>query len=313
VLVAIAMVIGSASCIKDDLSDCFGYMENNVRLTVRLDVDATARNAVSESYRIDSTHVYVFDATGRFVTSAAGGVYDPTKAYEFFFTLEGGDYHFVVWSNPGEIYKTNHAFEQSEAQELTMDDLIYYMDVSVADCLTKDIIPDLLYGTQLQEIISNQNNLVTVDMIPDTYRVNIEVTGLPQIGDDFEFTITDNNSHYKFDNSIIPDMDDFTYMRVDNQSVSIDDPDERQLNVSFKVLRLIDGRSPGFLFTNRTDGDILYHDNLIETIRRAYEQSGQTLDFDKTHTFDIKLTFNIDMGVSVSVNGWEYTQQSNEL
>ena len=306
ILVAVAMAAGLASCIKDDLYGCVDS-RGNVCLTVRLDVAATARSSSNpESYQIDSTHVYVFDAGNKFVASAVGGVYNPAEEYEFFFTLKSGDYHFVVWTNPGEIYKTNYTFSECEAQGLIIDQLIYYMDVSAEGCLTQGI-PDLLYGTQSQKIISNQNNIVSVEMIQNTYHINVEAVGLPQTDDDFEFTITDNNSHYKFDNTIIPEMDDFTHIRIGKQ-------ENDTINVSFNVLGLETERyTPRLMLCNKITSEELFEEGLIETIRSAYEQSGQELDFNKIHTFDIKLFFSTNMDVSVSVNGWEYNRQSGQL
>jgi len=297
---------GLMSCIKDSLDGCLYPGGSNVRLIVKLDNAATSLSDDSGEYQIDSTYVYVFDTNGRFVTSATGGAYDPNKTYEFYFSLESGNYHFIVWANPGDVYNTNYSFEQCEAQGLTMNDLIYYMDVDAENALTQDI-PALLYGAKGQEIFDEQENLVTVYMIPQTYRINVKVIGLPQTTDEFEFSITDNNSHYKFDNSIIPDIDDFTYIRNASQL------DDEELNVSFRVLRLEDDRTPGFLFRNSTEGETLFNDNLVDVIRRAYEQSGQVLNFDRVHTFNIVLTFDIRMGMSVTINGWEYYRQPGNL
>jgi len=299
--IVVVTMTGLMSCIKDSLDGCLYPSSGNTRLIVKLDNTANA-----DQYQIDSTYVYVFDANGRFVTSATGGAYDPTKTYEFFFNLENGDYHFIVWANPGDVYNSGNTFEQCEEQGLTMSDLIYYMNVNGADVLTQTI-PDLLYGAKEQDILEDQENIVTVYMIPQTYRINVKVLGLPITTDEFRFTITDNNSHYNFDNSIVPNIDDFTYIRDAYQQ------EDEELNVSFKVLRLEDDRSPDFLFMNSTEHEVLFHDNLVEVIRRAYRQSGQVLNFNRIHTFNIVLTFDIRMGMSVTINGWQYNHQLQPL
>ena len=296
-----------ASCIKDDLSNCIDP-RGNVRLTIKLDAKATTKSL--DSYQIDSTHVYVFNANDEFVDFATGGVYDPTQEYELFFTLEeSGDYRFVVWTNPGETYKANYSEQQCYAQQYTTRQLQYFMNIPADKQVAQDI-PDLLYGTTKQGIISHVNNTVVVEMTPNNYYVNVKVKGLPQTNDDdFEFSITDNNSHYNFENTIIrTNIDDFAYTRRANQQAG-------ELNVSFNVLRLSDkdGHAPEFVFANTTQGENLYSANLIGMIHRAYEQSGQELDFDKIRSFDIVLTLDIDMGVTVSINGWEYSSQPGEL
>ena len=304
------MAVGLASCIKDDLSDCVDT-RGNVRLIVKL--DARALTVGLDDYQIDSTHVYVFDANNEFVTFAAGEKFDSTKEYEFFFTLEeSGDYNFVVWTNPGESYETNYTVEQCYRHHFTPEQLQYYMNVPDDKLVTGDIA-DMLYGAKEQEIIGHISNTVVVELNPNNYRVNVTVKGLPATDDDFEFTITDNNSHYNFENSIIrTNIDDFTYIRYANQQED-EESGESELNVSFEVLRLLneedDSNNPYFVFTNATLNDPLYSADLIAMIRRAYSLSGQLLDFDKTHVFDIVLTIDTKMGVSVSVNGWRYTEQ----
>jgi len=299
------MLVLVSSCIKDDLSDCIDE-RGNVRLTLELDVNATARNSNPDGYKIDSTHVYVFDQDNRFVTFATGGVYDPAQDYEFFFTLEGGEYRFIVWTNPGDIYKTNSTFEECEENLYTPEDLIYYMDSSAGECLTQNI-PDLLYGTKRQEIDGNWNNHVIVDMTPNTYNINVKVKGLTQENEeDFEFSITDNISDYNFDNTIIPLTDDYTHIRYAAR-------EDDELNVSFKVLSLDEDRNPLFVFTDHTNSDVLFSGSIIDIIRSIYEHSEQTLDFGNTYTFDIVLTFDVDAGVMVSIGDWEYLPQPAEL
>ena len=294
-----------ASCIKDDLSVCIDP-RGNVRLTLSLDVNVSSKTDNSNEYQIDSAHVYVFDSEDRFVTFATGGAYTPNQDYEFFFDLEGGEHYFVVWTNPGDIYKTNYTFAQCGQNNYRSSELRYYMDISATNCLSEDI-PDLLYGSHKQDIDGNWNNHVIIDMIPETYNINVKVTGLlEQEDENFEFTITDNTSYYNFDNSIIRPTDDFTYTRHANQ-------ENNELNVSFKVLRLEKDRDPRFVLTSLTKSETLYSNSLTDMIRSAYQQANQILNFNETYTFDVLLTFNIDLGVSVSVNGWKYSPQPGEL
>jgi len=302
------------SCVKDDLSDCVDS-RGNVRLTVKL--DAKAMTVGLEDYQIDSTHVYVFDDNNEFVTFAAGGVYDPTQEYELFFTLEqSGDYNFIVWTNPGQTYQTNYTVEQCYRHRFTPGQLQYYMSVPEDKLIAQDI-DDMLYGATKQEIISHINNTVVVELNPNNYRVNVKVKGLPATDNDFEFTITDNNSHYNFENTITREnIGDFTYIRHASQQED-EESGESELNVSFEMLRLLneeeDSHTPRFALANATLNNPLYSDNLIAMIRRAYGQSGQALDFEKTHAFDIVLIFDTNMGVTVSINGWEYSPQPGEL
>lgn len=72
-------------------------------------------------------------------------------------------------------------------------------------------------------------------------------------------------------------------------------------------------RSPRFTFRNATNGAELFTGNLVEIIRTAYSAATEQVDFDKTYVFDIVLSFDAEMNVTISVNGWIYTPNVTEL
>jgi len=303
-VVITAMAVGLFSCIDEGRENCIDP-RGNVRLTVQLDADIASRNN-SNSYQIDSVHVYVFNQSNRYVTSTRGGVYTNGQPYEFFLNLDDGQYHFIVWTNPGDYYQASHSLNDCEYQKPLLQDLQYYLACPEDQCLREEI-PDLLHGIYRDAtIVLNRDNHFTISMIPDMYRINIKVKGLPDTEDTFDFSITDNNSHYSFENSIIADKSDFQHIRTCTT-------ENGELNTSIKVLQLADNRSPKFQFRNTTLNEILFDKCLVETIQDAYKTAGQVVDFNTTHTFDIVLTYDTELGVSVSVNGWNYNPQPGEL
>jgi hypothetical protein len=85
------------------------------------------------------------------------------------------------------------------------------------------------------------------------------------------------------------------------------------MSASIKTLALGDDRHPRFVFRNDTTGELLFAGDLVGMILNAYAAGGQTVDFDTTFTYDIELSFNNELGVSVTINGWEFTPKDIEV
>ncbi|WP_163210614.1 FimB/Mfa2 family fimbrial subunit [Bacteroides sp. 519] len=304
-VVVTGLALGISSCLDDDRDACVDS-RGNVRLTLNLEANVASRSDLYGRHYIDSIHVYVFDAGNRYIASCRGGAYIYGEPYEFYLNLPEGEYQFVVWTNPGDIYQTNYSIEECEVRKPLLQDLEYYLAYP-ENKITEKEIPDLLYGVyHAATIISGRNHHFTVLMIPDTYQINVKVKGLPVSEDVFGFSITENNSHYAFDNSIIAGKSDFQYIRTATEASG-------ELNTSIKVLRLQNNRSPKFRFYNITQNETFFDRDLIQTITNVYQASGKEVDFNTTFTFDIVLTYDTEMGVMVSVNGWDYLPQPGEL
>ena len=83
------------------------------------------------------------------------------------------------------------------------------------------------------------------------------------------------------------------------------------------LLRLASGRTPVFAFRNSTTGKTLYPSSdtqetiLVKLIQKAY--GGKPVDFDKKHTFDIRLRFDANFNAKVTVDGWEMKEDDPGL
>ncbi len=297
---------GATACIGEESGPCVDP-RGNVRLTVRLDADVTTTRADDPGYHIDHLHIYVFDADEQYVTLIEGGEYTG-QMYEFFLDLPAGEYHFVAWTNHGEGFKTN--IDDVDPTTRSMSDMQFYLDHG-GEILTEHI-PDLLHGMASDEtIVENRDNHIQLAMVSNTNLINMKMKGLPPTDDEFHFTITDNNSHYTFDNTLIEEQDHFTHSRTAYYYTG-------EATAAIKTLSLSDDRHPQFTVTRKnpdgvTPDEVLFDQSLTETITRAYSRSGQSVDFSQTYTYNIVLSFKVDMGVTVSVNGWEYEVSHTDL
>lgn len=305
-MIAAVSVAGLSSCLKDSLDGCPDDQGYAFRLTVTPDY---SRNSPSDWYNIGCVHVYIFDDQNQFVTCEQAAAYSGQPYVFNLDYLAPGEYQFVAWTNCGDIYKANIPMEQCHANRPSIDDLQLYFDNTQAGCLTTDI-PDLHHGILTGAVaVADEYNHYTLVVRPITYRINITVKGFPDNGDDYGFDITDNNSHYYFDfdnqnNLIVPSQGDFTYTRTSAMANS-------EIKASIKVLKLQDGRTPQFVFGDAAEE--FYSGDLIQMIRLAYQANGQTVDFEAIHTYDIVLTYDTNMNVRITVNGWRYTGQSGDL
>lgn len=296
-LLGIALLLGS--CTKENLSKC-----PNVRLRIVADIQSKA--ATIDRYNIESVTVYVFDNDYKYVTQWEGGAYIHGQTYEVPLTLPAGTYHFVVWTNQGDVYKASH----SKAQ---LDGSVSYADMSTGLSVPTDKtistdIPDLHYGILTDAEVfefDNINRIYTVIISPNTYKVNFSVRGLIPNGNTYGFTVTDNHSRYKFDNSMVSGLGNYYHTRPVQFGGN-------ELNTSMILLGLDAGRAMPFSFENATSAAQLYSGDLIDMINKAYAAAGRRPDFSSTYEFDIVLVFS-QFGVEITVNGWGYQGNPTEL
>lgn len=300
-LLLISTLLAVSSCVNDDLDGC---LRENVRILVKTNTETS--RAATDRYQIDNIILFVFDEDNRFVTAWQGGAHTPNEPYEALLRINPGTYHFVVWTNQGDVYTTTQSLEECQAQQPLFSDLTMYMKCPANNCLTEEI-PDLHHGLLTDAVVQrNKFNEFTIILTPNTYKLKFTVDGLAVNEDNYNFRVKDNNSHYTFSNSIRDEQAEFEHLRTTIFS-------GRELKTSMKVLRLTHDRSPVFDLTNQASGKCLYTDNLVTMIQKAYSAGGQTVDFSRTFEFDIRITFRGNLGVTISINGWSYQINDTEL
>lgn len=292
----LGMILSLQSCLKDDRNDCAEDVPN---LRILIETLEGISRAGSEHYNIDNVFLYIFDMQERYVGTWQGGAYTPGQEYAVELEIDPGIYHFIAWTNQNISYAPSG--DPGSADELIVG-LQYPEDGKITDDMA-----DLHHGMLTDaHVVANRNNEFTITIKPDTYRLNFTVGGIPASGDDYSFTVKDNNTHYLFDNSIVEGMNEVEYTRTARFADGL-------LKASMKVLRLTEDRTPLFDFMDLTTDESLYSGDLVQMIKKAYADSGQRVDFDREFEFDIKLEFDENLGLTVSVNGWDYNGNPTEL
>jgi hypothetical protein len=214
--------------------------------------------------------------------------------------LPSGNYNFVVWTGNGSVYKV------ADTSGI-LDEMVLFLDHSYDDPITR-MLPDLLYGNAKGRAIDALvNNDVEIAMIPDTYNVNVTARGLERDSDIWEVSIYKNGTFFLFDHKIFLDERVFRHLRSGLLT------GDGLFNASMRIVAPGADGDPQLVFRNASTGEVRYDRSLVKTIIDAYAANGQTVDFEHTYTYDVVLTFDVSMGVTVSVNGWEYNTEPTDL
>ena len=307
-----------ASCIDEKTDGC------PTTLRIVVSVDERIATDFAERYEdIRDLHVFVFDAnTGLYVTQAEAAFATRSRAsfssHEFKLDLRPGDYRFVVWTNlDGHGYRLSR--DKTQLDGSTVGDLYVYFDAG-AQPLTADIA-DLHYGTTVQNVAPKGTNVVRIEtvIVPQTYRVNFVVTGLPVSNDDFNFTVTSDAPRRWFSSMVTPDAaaQRITYLRSTQMSA--------QTNViegSMIILGLGDTPPRDLRFTFDENGSRLYPRptstsataDLMAMIVAAYtDQTGDAPDFSRIFEFTVPLKFEAGVGLVLDVSGWQYIEDNDKI
>ncbi len=302
-IITLAVSTALQSCIMENMDNCPTEEAHSVKLVVKTH-DDDQQSRTSGTRNIENIYIYVFDEQYRYQMVWVGGAYTYGESYEATISLDSGAYHFVVWSNQGDTYGNTLSTYASGDHA---DQMIVSFN-SPSNGIVDYDLPDLHHGMLADaQVIPNTENEFTITIKPNTYRLNFTVEGLTPDNNEYRFSVTDNNSHYTHENTIVEGMDEFTYLRT---APFING----ELTTAMNVLQLTAERSPQFTLSDNPTGEPFYSDNLVEMIKNAYQAAGLIADFETIFDYDIVIRFgNSLLDVSVSVNGWGYSGNETEL
>jgi hypothetical protein len=302
-LLAAAIALCFSSCVSEDMTGCVDP-RGNVRISLYLAEGVDTRGEELGDFDINGARVWAFDAESKQV-SFVPAEQRADGRYEAWMNLPSGNYNFVVWTGDDSVYKV------ADTSGI-MDEMVLFLGHSYDDPIT-EMIPDLLYGNAKGRVIDVLvNNEVEIAMIPDTYNVNVTAKGLTQGSDTWEVSIYKKGTLFLFDHTLLLDSGVFHHKRSGALTSSGQFASSMRIVAPGAIVPGADG-DPQLVFRNVSTGEVRYDRSLVKTINDAYAANGQTVDFEHTYTYDIVLTFDASMGVTVSVNGWEYNTEPTDL
>lgn len=291
------------SCIKDDISDCKTDLLIRFRYTLN---DSYADLFGSE---VDQIIVYIFDSNGKYVDRFSEQGDALTNGYTMRIPLPKGEYTVIAYGgnfttySVGELNRQTGTLNESLQKGITSieDFRMELKSKSDADNYLIPLnVPDDLYagmGTNACSCTDPQQ-VIEIDLMKDTKKIKVNLLGTDALGAPLDVYITAANGRYKHDNSIDTDYGTFKYTPVSTTVTP------NGLEINLKKLRLVFGQSPMLIIKNRTTGQILYNENMIEQIALTGKYPSQEdLDREDEFAFDISIAQNVV--ITTFINGWK--------
>lgn len=195
-------IVMSCSAIYEDLEPC----PQGARLRFVYNCNMEFANAFPS--QVDCLTLLVYDENGVFVdsfTETSKVLAD--EGWRMTIPLAPGKYRFVAWGGTADGKSSFH-FTQNPAGT-PMRDVRVAMN---SDCMTSPVgtqLHPLFYGFLDMEIPDGSMDYVeeTLPMRKDTNNIRIlldNLNGAPADGDDFIFSVIDDNTLLSYDNSVVP-------------------------------------------------------------------------------------------------------------
>lgn len=299
----IAFILLLQGCIKEDLSDCKSELLLSFRYTLN---DQYTNLFVSD---VSKVIVYVFDSNGKYVDrfSEQGGKL--TNEYVMHIPLPKGTYSVVAYGGNFDTYLAGELDNQLNILNQTLrkgitDIKDFRSELEnvkgTEDYLYPTNTPDDLYAGLSTNAVStvNSRNVTPIELIKDTKKIKVKISGTNLFPDPLEVYITAQNGRYKFDNSIDSEHGIFKYTPVN----TVEKPN--YLETDLKMMRLVLGQTPMLVIRNSVTSEIIYSENMIEQILLTQQYVTQE-DFDREDEFIFEINILNDIEITVSINGWK--------
>lgn len=253
-LLPVALILVTlASCIKDDLQPC------PLGVNLRFVYDYNMEYANAFPPKVDCVTLYIYDADGNYVTTRTEtSEVLKDENYRMRIDLEEGSYRFVAY---GGLACEEHTFapvaEPAAGSQWT--------DMNVAmqwDGETSGVkLHDLFYGNLEVTVDGEDYKDYALYMMKNTNNVRIILQQLnyqPLSADDFDFQITDDNTLFNYDNSLIPNGTiTYTPWSQGEETVGESGGENSEVTVAYAELstsRLMVENHPRLIITAREDG-----------------------------------------------------------
>jgi hypothetical protein len=325
------VVLAMSSCVGEGYFECI-----DLRLLIRTDHEIyygsqaagrTTLTPVDEWYNcIESVRVYIFDENLCYVKHWDGPALVWKNEYEVPLPeigLPEGVYTFVVWTNMGEFYSGN---EVGPAAGTRFDEFAMHTAIPDGGLMEEDMMHR--HHGILEKVYVSQNPLPdplehTIVIDPTVHRVNFTVNGLDATEDEWSLTVIDRNRAHDFRNTVIAGLDEYSHTHtldpVTPGGTRAGNPPATRAgtasaSTSMLLQQLHDDTDTTVIVTNETTATTIYRANLVEIIEQVYGLvAGKTVDFERTLEFDVSLNFTANVLVSITVDGWTYRLNRDDL
>lgn len=277
--------------------------------------------------QVDCLTVLFYDSEGRYVTSRSNTSTElGDENWRMEVDLAPGRYTIVAYGGL-ECSDTSFSFV-SQPSSTPLRDLRVQLNASSITSPVGRQLHNLFYGRLEAEVESNSITYreVTVKMMKDTnnLRILLQQTSGQQIDNtDFTYRLVDNNTHFGWDNELLPSPEVTYYPWTRGNASPGELPNGSEASVAwaeFSFPRLVVGNSPELIISNRETGkkviDIPLNNYLLLLKSEQYSSMGsqEYLDRESRWTMIFFLGENNTwIRTSIVINDWVVRLNGGQL
>ena len=300
IIIILTLSCISSSCVFEDLPVC-STQNITLQFTYKLNPTDTDLFGVSASH----INVFIFDRNGVYVQTVSGNIpTNTTGKYSLPINLPEGEYTFLgvgykdSFFEVGQVGKeTNNLFQSGLTPGKTRTTDFRIKSIYEGKTFFPYNIESLLKGRiQSVQVKSGQNQLYEMPMIQNKNRLNIRLTGLPDM--EYQPILQANNGRYDFENNIPADAQKKIYTPKWNADKEF---------YFFDILRLVENQQILLLLIDKKGDPVkeFKATDLITEIMKSPDYNTQK-DLDKEQVYNIDLRFDITGIIGITINGWDY-------
>lgn len=306
ILLSASLFLLVTGCIKEDRSEC------NPGALLKFDYSLNPDYTNLFGDEVGKVTVYVFDENGLYYDRFSDEGKHLTNDWEMRLPLPPGNYTTVTWGGPlgtmyriGETNADETAFQSELKKGVTHISNFMLTAESNGQPLVK--LDALYHGKADVTSVFWPEEATTVGLMKDTKHLTVTVKD-NKVGQSkadaantpYEVYCTGTNARYLADNSFgkkaetITNRPYNTYTTPGNAISELD------------LMRLLIGR-PFRLVVKNQEGKIVFDKDLVEIMMKTEGYRTQE-DFDRELKYDVIINMNGDLGITITINGWEVVE-----
>ncbi len=273
---------------------------------------------------VDRIVIYIFDDSGRYVTTVTEEGESLTNDYIKRIPLTAGSYDLVVYGSDDDLQSYSVGVLDRDANSLdtmlesgvtSIEDL--YIELNSSDessdgsqIYPDDLTIDHLFVGLCEGAISDAayRAVVTqVDLIKNTNDITVNILGDGATVEQYSSTISAINGRYDYQNSVEPNHGTVGYQSSQTTA------DESSHSSSLRTMRLmVDSpastrsydSSGTITVTDNDSNSVIYEESIVDQLLGTQQYSSQE-DLDREDEYSFDITVESGVVVSVRVNGWQ--------
>lgn len=306
ILLSASLLALASGCIKEDLSEC------NPGVLLKFDYSLNPEYTNLFGAEVDKVTVFVFDENGLYYDRFSEEGSHLTNDWQMRLPLPAGSYTTVTWAGAlgtyriGETNADETAFQSELKKGVTHID--NFMLTAEKDGQPLVLLDDLYHGKADVTSVYQPVTATTVDLMKDTKHLTVTVED-QTVGtaDDtpYEVYCTGTNARYLADNSFGRKAETITNRPYDTYTTPGKAVSELDL------LRLVIGR-PFQLTVKNREGKTVFDKDLVQAMLDTGHFKTQE-DFDRELEYNIVITMDKDVAITITINGWVVVEIEPDL